>query len=84
MHGGGDHGASTAAELDHAFVAQLLVGPQHRVQVDVERGSELPGAGQPLAVDELAVRDGGAHLSGALREQRVGRPRSMRKSMRRA
>ena len=56
-----------------ALVAQVLVGAQHGVQVDVERGGELAGAGQAFADAELAARDGRAHLPGELREERLGR-----------
>jgi hypothetical protein len=70
---GGHHGAAAPAQLEQALVAQLLVGVQHGVLVDLQRRGELPGGGQALARTHLAGQHRGTHLRGELLEERCRR-----------
>ena len=65
--------AEAAAELDEAFVAELLVGAQDGVEVDVEACGDVARGGEAVARGERPCGDGGAQLCGELLEERLGR-----------
>src|SRR3546814_3398543 len=56
------------------LVAQVAVGPQHRVHVDAERLGQLAGRREAIALDHATAGDGRPHLGGDLGEQRLARP----------
>ena len=66
----GDDGPATAAQVDEALVAQVLVGPQHRVDVDLERRGDLACRRQPVPGAQGAASELGTHRRGELIEDR--------------
>ena len=68
---GGDDRAATPSELDQPVVPEQLIGPEHGVHVEVERGGELAGGGQPLTGLEHTLGHGEAYLRDELGEERL-------------
>ncbi|CDZ89117.1 exported hypothetical protein [Rhodococcus ruber] len=71
----GDDRTASATQLHQAFVAQLLIAPQHGVDVEAERGGQVACTGEALARPDLAAGHRAAHGRSQLHEQRVRRVR---------
>src|SRR5690606_26194442 len=67
----GDDGAAAATEVDQPVIAQLLVGVQHGVHIDVEGVSHFPRRGQAVAGHYSACDDLRAHRIRDLLEERA-------------
>ena len=61
-----DRHTASAAELEHALVAEYSQRPQHRVGVDAQDGRHVAGRGEALTRPDVAVGDVTAYLAGDL------------------